>query len=47
MNVGLVLRNHDVLRAVEGGDREAYSEVGEEGLIAELRLGMDSGEELN
>ena len=36
MDVGLVLGNHDVLRAVERGDREASSEIGEQGFSAEL-----------
>ncbi len=29
MDVGLVLGNHDVLRAVEGGNWEASGEIGE------------------
>ena len=36
MDVGLVLGNHDVLRSVECGDREASSEIGEQGFSAEL-----------
>ena len=36
MDVGLVLGNHDVLGSVECGDREASSEIGEQGFSAEL-----------
>ena len=37
VDVSFVLRNHDVLGTVEGGDREAASQVREEGFVAKFR----------
>ncbi len=37
VDVSFILRNHDVLRTVEGGDREAAGQVREESFVAKFR----------
>ncbi len=37
VDVSFILRNHDVLGSVEGGDWEATSQVGEESFVAKFR----------
>ena len=37
VDVSLILRNHDVLGTVKGGDREAASQIREESFFAKFR----------
>ena len=37
VDVSLILRNHDVLGPVKGGDREAASQIREESFVAKFR----------
>ena len=43
MDVSFILRNHDVLGTVKGGDREAAGWVGENSVVSELGRVDDFG----